>query len=58
MVIGIIFAVVLSVHGDRFVRSKYLKPNVKIMVKTELIVIIFAYRVLHTTLHTLIRAIK
>jgi len=39
MSIGIIFAVVVWVLGGWFMRSKFPKPNVKIMVKTELIVI-------------------
>src|SRR4030066_360677 len=39
MGIGIFFAVIVSVLGDRFVRSKFLKPNVKVVMKTGIIVI-------------------
>src|SRR4030043_1644238 len=39
MGIGLIFAVIVSVLGDRFVRSKFLKPNVKVVMKTGIIVI-------------------
>src|SRR3972149_6222299 len=39
MGIGIIFAVIVSVLGDRFVWSQFFKPNVKVVMKTGFIII-------------------